>query len=84
MSEPEAAIVNGALVFTEFNNEQIRKVALDMCDIARQIRRESAEGDETMRDLAFRLTSVSVLLISYFPAPSAHFEDFQEHTSNGC
>ena len=79
----EAAIVNGALEFERFTNEQIRKVALDMCDIARQIKRDNPE-DDNMKDVAFRLTKMSVLLIGYFPDQPEDCADLKEHTSSGC
>ena len=68
--------VNGALVCERFTDEQIRKTALDLLDIARQIEKDFA-NDGNVQDLAFRMKKISILLISYFqhpanPHPSSH------------
>lgn len=62
---------NGALNFQRFTHDQIRKTALDLLDIARQIEGDFA-NDANAEDLAFRMKKISILLIGYFQRPEDH------------
>jgi hypothetical protein len=66
-----------------FTNHAIRKTAIDLSDIAREIQCRFPD-DPVMDDVRQRCSKVAVLLMGYFPPPVVHLQDLKEHTSDGC
>lgn len=62
-----------------FTPEEIRKTAMDVLDIARQIEQDF-EGDDNAQDLGGRMRKISILLIGYFPYPKSRFSLPETHT----